>query len=447
MRGRAIAVLTLVATGSLGPTCAKKAHPAAWVDRESIASGSGNASTSTRSAWSIATTMKSPPIDQPRGIAHVVARVPEGFDAHAPLHLILYFHGANACVVQEVMDGEVVCRDGEQTVTGPRLGASHDDAATQSIFVAPQFGFRGAVSAGRTLLPGYFKSFVEEIVSSTVAPAIGEHHLDEVASITLIGHSAGWAPITAILLRGDLADKVQNVVILDSPFGDGWDTYAAWVARGTPKSPHKFVSVYGPWGDTHGSNARFLRKVRAQKTTRTIEVDPEGSLTEAIRRNDVVVTKTPVGHHWMPHMLLTKVIEGLPLPRRIVDEEPPLVTPPKSPLVREVDVEGLLEGNDGRRANGSLFDDYSLPLAKGETVTLTARGERSINEACCELDMELQVLLDEKILARDDDSAGGMASRLVFTADTEGSYVVRVTTSGSFYRAGAYVLRVTPGSN
>ncbi len=393
------------------------------------------------SAWSVATTMKLPPQDVPTGVANVTLHVPEGFDAKAPLHLVILFHGAFSCAAQDVWVGEIVCKEGEAPVPGFQLAQSHDDAGTMSILVAPQHHFRGGGGAGRMYTPGYFTRFVEEIVTSLLVPAIGPHTLDDVASITLMGHSAGWAPIVAVLARGELPDKVRNVVIFDSPFAHGWELYPGWIDKGTPEAPRKLVSIYGPWGDTGGSNATLAKQVRARKG-RSLVVDPKTSLAEAIQTHDVVITSSPVDHYWMPHMLLTKVLEGLPLPKR---ELLPIATPASNPIeiAKGVDVQGALEGSDGRRANNSIFDDYAIHLDAGEKVLVTVTGQKSVNEFCCDLDTEVQILKDGALLARDDDGGGYPASRLVFTAPTAGHYLVRVTTPGSFYRAGPYVLRVS----
>ena len=168
-------------------------------------------------AWTATTTLAHPPVDLPKGVAGVVAHLPAGFDGTEPIHLVLFLHGANQCVARLALSGDVVCKPGWRPRKGWELASRHDDAATNTAFVAPQFLLWGGGSAGKMADRGYFRSFVEELLSDTLAPGLGgPRTLDDVADITIVAHSAGHMPLAAILDGQDLDDKVKNVVLLDA---------------------------------------------------------------------------------------------------------------------------------------------------------------------------------------------------------------------------------------
>lgn len=394
-----------------------------------------------RPEWTRATTMKKPPYDVPKGVANVVAHVPAGFDDTGKLHLVLFFHGAIQCAAQLAQLGEVICRPGQAPFGGYGYDLRHDDAATQSIFAIPQFAFFGGGSAGKMTEKGYFTGFVRELVEEIFAPGLPRAHtLDDVASITLIGHSAGFNPVLTILSRDELADKVRNVVLLDAMFAGGEDYYVQWWSRRRPEAPRRFVAVYGDSGDSHGHHAN-LKKLLAP-TTPSLAYLPGGSLPEAIRTHDVVIAQRTVNHYWMPTILLPKVIAGLDLPGRTLAPRKLVDAPKPVPLSIGERHDDALDEGDARYDDGALVDEAHLTLAAGETVLLETRGGPSLTETCCTLDVLTEVWDGPTLLARDDDSAGAFDSRIFFRAPHAGTFAVRITTSGVGPRRGPYSLRV-----
>ena len=163
---------------------------------------------------------------------------------------MLFLHGADQCVARLALSGDVVCRPGWRPRKGWELASRHDDAATNTAFVAPQFLLWGGGSAGKMADRGYFRSFVEELLGDTLAPGLGgPRTLDDVADITIVAHSAGHMPLAAILDRQDLDDKVKNVVLLDALYDGRVGTYVRWLERGLASGDHrKLVAIYGEWG-------------------------------------------------------------------------------------------------------------------------------------------------------------------------------------------------------
>ncbi len=396
-----------------------------------------------RPAWTATTTLANPPVDLPKGVAGVVAHVPAGFDATQPIHLVLYLHGADQCVVRLALSGDVVCRPGGLTRRGWELASRHDDAATNTVFVAPQFLLWGGGSAGKMADRGYFRSFVEELLHDTLAPGLGgPRTLDDVADITIVAHSAGHMPLAAILDRQDLDDKVKNVVLLDALYDGRVGTYVRWLERGMASGDHrKLVAIYGEWGRNPATGRAIASLIEARAKGSAV-VNPAGTLQDAIRTHQVTVAKWNVDHVRMAVLTMSKVLEGLDLPGR--STYPPR-TPQDDPpapgeLVIGTRIAGALDEGDGVLENGALYDDYAIDLEAGQPLDLALRAGWSKTDPGCNLDVFLEVLQDGRSLGHDDDGGGGFDAKLLWTAPDAGRYVVRVSTSGSGRKRGSYTL-------
>jgi hypothetical protein len=416
-------------------------------DSSGPSASSAPSSIAARPEWTLATTLKDPPYAVPKGVANVVAHVPAGWDSAKKIDLVIFFHGAVQCAAQLAQLGEVICKPGDAPLGGYGYDARHDEAATNTLFAVPQFAFFGGGSAGKMIQKEYFPRFVSELVSETFVPGTGSPRtLDDVASITLIGHSAGFNPVIAILSRDELAAKVKNVVLLDAMFAGGEDYYTSWFAKRTADAPRKFVAVYGDSGDGghhHQNVAKRLEKQLGDDADRVAYL-PKGSLVEAIRAHDVTVAQLPINHYWMPTMLLSKVIAGLDLPTRPVPFPRLVGAPPaKVELTLDAKIAGALDEGDALLDDGALADEYAITLAAGDAITITTIGGKSLTETCCTVDVLTQVFDGEELLASDDDGAGSFDSRVLFTAPSAKSYRVRVTTSGTGPRRGPYVIGLT----
>jgi hypothetical protein len=395
--------------------------------------------------WTVATRLADPPVDLPKGIAGIVAHVPTGFDATQPIHLVLFLHGSGQCVAQVALSGDVVCRPGARPIAGAGLVRRHDDAATNTVFVAPQFILWGGGTPGKMADRGYFRSFVEELLRDTLAPALGgPRTLDDLADITIVAHSAGRMPLTAILDRGGLDDKVKNVVLLDALYDGRVGTYARWLERGLAAgSERKLVAIYGDWGRNPATGRAIASRIEARVGGSTV-VDPPGAIQDAIRTHQVTVAIWNVDHARMLVLTMSKVLEALGLPERPIypPRTPRGDVPAPGALALGDRVKGALEDGDSSLENGALFDDYAIELEAGQPLDIDLRGGWSKTEPCCNLDVFLEVLQEGRSLAHDDDGSGGFDARLLWTAPDAGRYVVRVSTSGSGEKRGPYTLSI-----
>jgi hypothetical protein len=401
-----------------------------------------------RDAWTAATVLRDPPVPLAPGVTGIVAHAPHGFDPSQPLHLVLFFHGSDQCVAQIAMAGEVVCKRGLRPDTGAGLAWRHDDVGTMSLFAAPQFVLWGGGTPGRLAEPGYFRTMIEELLGETFAPGLGGPKTTaEVADITLVGHSAGHLPVMSILDRGDLDDLVRNIILVDALYDGATDSYLRWLERGWARGQNrKLVAVYGTWGRNVESGRTLARRAEGLRPGSSV-IDPPGALADAVRDHAVTVKAWPrVEHAWMVFLTMPKALAGLGLPPRAVfppRELAPWTKSTPQPLSLGELREGSLDEGDARLENGARIDDYAVELQAGQRVVATLTGGRSLTEPCCSLDVLVELRApDGHVLAADDDGAGGFDAKLEAVTPVAGTYLVRVSTSGSGDKRGPYRLRV-----
>jgi len=135
------------------------------------------------------------------------------------------------------------------------------------------------------------------------------------------------------------------------------------------------------------------------------------------------------------------------------DRRGPIATPPTTdragagPLSLTVPtrVLGDFGPGDARSSGGSEFDDFTMNLRAGQVVTIVARA-RVAPGAESSLDMFATILAGTSELMQDDDSAGNLNSRIIFTAPRAGRYTLRVTTFGGGSHPGAYEVQTYAGA-
>jgi hypothetical protein len=108
---------------------------------------------------------------------------------------------------------------------------------------------------------------------------------------------------------------------------------------------------------------------------------------------------------------------------------------------------GALAVGDTRLTDGSLGDDYTINLTAGQPVTIVVRGGPSVTEPGSNLDVYAVLLNGTNEVAHDDDSAGNLNARIVYTPTASGPHTLRVTTYGTGMRQGAYTVQTWTGAN
>ncbi len=147
--------------------------------------------------------------------------LPEGFDLKRSAVLVVFFHGNNATLENDVI--------GRQQVVA-QLAAS----GLNGVLVAPQMAVDALdSSAGGFWTRGTFARFLREAAAHLAdfykdAPAA--RALFDKLPVVIVAYSGGYDPAAFALAVGGAGNRVKGVVLLDAAFGQT-DTFVDWVAR------------------------------------------------------------------------------------------------------------------------------------------------------------------------------------------------------------------------
>lgn len=260
-----------------------------------------------RGPWTVELRVENAAFDAPRAPS-AVAHASPGFDpARRPLPIVVFLHGWSGCARVLVHDGPTPCREGERPRDGWGLGARFDAASSGALFLVPQLAFlERDGSPGRFVEPGRFRAFLADVLGG-LEPQLGPVGVDELAPLTLLAHSAGFATALALLSRGEV--PVRHVVLFDALYR-GVEPFGDWLAAAPER---RLVSLYTGSARTATQSVRLAARARAMLPTGAVALDPPGPLSEAMRAHRLVVARSPAGHGSVPSRHLPEVLESLGL--------------------------------------------------------------------------------------------------------------------------------------
>lgn len=250
-----------------------------------------------------------------RGAPDAIVHAPPGFDPRAPLHLVLFLHGYRGCAEVLFSDApDARCRAGDPPQRGWALGARHDEAGTRTLFAVVQLAmWRRDGSPGRFGREGFFRAFVDDLLGALEAELGARRRVADLASITLLAHSAAFESTLAILRAGRIEDRLRHVVLFDALYSGG-PAFLAWAAAGSRESPRTLVSWYGGRGTTAERSRDLARRARRALGARAAVGDD--ARVEQARDHAVLVLRTAAPHGEIPARHLAETLRALGLPRR-----------------------------------------------------------------------------------------------------------------------------------
>lgn len=246
---------------------------------------------------------------------NVSVHLPAGFDAAGPLHLVMYLHGLRGCLPVLMGEGSTRCDASSAPQLGWNLGAHHDAAGTNTIFVVPHLYYdkRGG-QPGAFGRPGGFRAFLSDLVKGPISTRLGRRFaLENVASITLVAHSAGYETTIAILERGEVDSLVRAVVLFDAlyAFEERYARYAlAHAERGL-----RLIAVHlrgKPARNGHALHKRLLRALGPERVANS----SARQLKSDVAKRPFVFAQGRGPHAQVPQHHLAEVLAALGLPPR-----------------------------------------------------------------------------------------------------------------------------------
>jgi hypothetical protein len=243
--------------------------------------------------------------DAPSRAPSVVVHAPAGLAADQA-GAVVFLHGWSSCARAMAYEGTVDCIPGSVPAHGYGLAVEHDRAGKNSLLVVPQLRWlerRG--DPGRFAEPAFFDEWLRAVLDASIAAPLGVSEPSELASITLVAHSAGYETLLAMLR----AANVRHVVLFDALYA-GADELAAWVVAADDR---RIVSLYTGRRGTYRQNQRLATLTASLGD----EVAREPSdLAAAIAAHRVVIGETSHGHGAIPTAELANVLGALPLAPR-----------------------------------------------------------------------------------------------------------------------------------
>lgn len=139
--------------------------------------------------------------------------IPKGYDPQKPTRMLVYNHGFRT--------------DAHAALSYSQLPEQMRAADPQTILVVPEWqASPGSNSSarGRSDQQNFYRNMFNEIMQKT--PELNGKTVDDIATIGIIAHSAGYNPAMAQLYKNGLQDKITSVTVLDSMYNptayDGW---------------------------------------------------------------------------------------------------------------------------------------------------------------------------------------------------------------------------------
>ena len=244
-------------------------------------------------------------------VPSALVHAPASFDGSRRFNLVVFLHGYLGCAEVLMSGGLVSCTPDGIKREGWDLGRAHDKAGINSIFVVPQLAYlKRSADPGNFSRASYFRTFLEELLRGVVAKRLGRiTTLDDVASITLVAHSAGYKTAIAILRDRQAIGLIRYVILLDALYA-GVDEFMTWVDR-TYNQNTRLVSLYTGHRSTSRHNERLVRIARGKLGAHEAQLVEISKLTQAVRSSHVAVSRVDVAHRQIPEAFLDHTIKAV----------------------------------------------------------------------------------------------------------------------------------------
>lgn len=184
---------------------------------------------------------------------NVIVRVPDGFDASAPIDVVVYIHGFNNCITNVLGDDNTECTPGNGVRIATGLASQLDASGMNALLVLPEVAYdQASGDPGALADDGGFRALLGETLAALPAP-LGPIAVDDVRHVVVASHSGGYQAVASILTVGGV--DIDEVWLFDSLYGYV-ATFEDWITSDLASftADKRFATFYTSGGGTLDNN-------------------------------------------------------------------------------------------------------------------------------------------------------------------------------------------------
>lgn len=197
---------------------------------------------------------------------NVIVYVPQGFDASAPIDLVVFVHGFNNCITDVLGDTNIACTPGGAIRNAYHLATQLEATGKNALLVLPEVAYDQATgAAGKLGTPGGFRALLEETLANIPAP-LGPLALSQIGKVIVSEHSGGYGAVASMITIGDV--RTDEVWLFDGLYGDTMK-FESWMMTDLAS----FGQLTRRFGDVYTSGGGTLANSQALADTVKMWVD------------------------------------------------------------------------------------------------------------------------------------------------------------------------------
>lgn len=232
------------------------------------------------------------------GYPGALVHIPSGYDAMAPLDLVVYFRGFNSCVSALAGSERARCRENGPLHKYSDLIGQFDRSGVNAILVMPELRVEESTGdPGQLGSSGGFARFLSDVLDRVVSPELGgSRTLSTVRRIVLCAHSGGYTATAAAISRGGVSN-IDTACLFDAFYGDA-PVFQRFAARAATE-PVRFVSLY-TGGGTEQNSVNLAQGLAGRLGGRLLFDPSSRAPTQEQWQFPVFVKRVSDEHSWIP---------------------------------------------------------------------------------------------------------------------------------------------------
>jgi len=189
------------------------------------------------------------------------------------------------------------------------------------MLLLPEVAYDQASSAaGLFSRPGGWYNFLEELLSESLAPILGERHVSDIGRIVVFSHSGAYLVTGYIATIGNVS-QVREVVLFDSLYG-AFQMFDQFVKNhlaqlGNQPTQYRFSNVYTDHGGTYNNSlnmevqvAKWLKA--AGKSSYLLFDNTYSTLPPAAYLTPVIFKRSMLAHDSVPTYYFKQFVTASP---------------------------------------------------------------------------------------------------------------------------------------